>query len=125
VVADDNRDAADSLAMILKLGGHVVHTAYDGREALNAVRAYRPHLAVLDIGMPEHDGCEVARLVRQEPWGHGLVLIALTGWGQDVDRQRTAAAGFDHHFTKPVNHIELEALIDRLDVCERTPANAR
>jgi PAS domain S-box-containing protein len=68
VVADDNRDAADSLAMILKLGGHEVHVAYDGREALHAVRAYRPHLAILDIGMPEHDGCDVARQLREEPW---------------------------------------------------------
>lgn len=125
VVADDNRDAADSLAMILKLGGHSVHVAYDGREALHAVRAYRPHLAILDIGMPEHDGCDVARQLRQEPWAHTLVLIALTGWGQDVDRRRTAAAGFDHHFTKPVNHVELEALIDQLDVCERTSASPR
>ncbi len=125
VVADDNRDAADSLAMILKLGGHDVHTAYDGREALHAVRAYRPHMAILDIGMPEHDGCDVARQLRDEPWSQDLVLIALTGWGQDVDRQRTTAAGFDHHFTKPVNHTELEALIDRLDVCDRAPATGQ
>jgi PAS domain S-box-containing protein len=111
IVADDNRDAADSLAMMLRLAGHEVATAYDGREALDALAAQRPQVAILDIGMPEYDGYEVARAARREPWGASVLLVALTGWGQPSDRRRAAEAGFDHHFTKPVDPQRLEAVL--------------
>ncbi len=102
LVADDNRDAAESLAMLLRLEGHEVAIVHDGREALAAFDVLHPEVALLDIGMPELDGYEVARIVRQRPMGENVTLIALTGWGQDADKNRARAAGFDHHFTKPV-----------------------
>jgi PAS domain S-box-containing protein len=111
VVADDNRDSADSLALMLRLGGHEVVTAYDGRQAIDTLRERRPDVAIVDIGMPECDGYEVARAVRREPWGRSLLLVALTGWGQPSDRQRAREAGFDHHFTKPIDPDRLDAVL--------------
>jgi signal transduction histidine kinase len=111
LVADDNRDAADSLAAILRLDGHDVYLAYDGREALAAVDRLRPSLAVLDIGMPTLNGYDVAREIRRHAWGEHVTLIALTGWGQDDDRRRAVGAGFDLHLTKPVDPDELAALV--------------
>jgi PAS domain S-box-containing protein len=111
VVADDNRDSADSLALMLRLAGHDVVTAYDGREAIDRLRERQPDVAIVDIGMPEADGYEVARAVRREPWGQSLLLVALTGWGQPSDRQRAADAGFDHHFTKPIDPERLDDVL--------------
>jgi PAS domain S-box-containing protein len=113
LVADDNRDAADSLVMLLELAGHEGRVAHCGRAALSLARTFRPDVALLDIGMPELNGYEVARAIRREPWGAAICLIALTGWGQEDDRQRTSAAGFNHHLTKPVDPDALEALIAR------------
>ena len=107
LVADDNRDGADGFAMLLDLLGHEVRTAYSGKQALAAAEEFRPQLVMMDIGMPEMDGYEVARHIRQQPWGRDMVLVAITGWGQDEDRLRAEAAGFDHHRAKPV---ELDAL---------------
>jgi CheY-like chemotaxis protein len=111
IVADDNKDAADALAMLLELAGHEVRVAHGGRAALSLAQTFRPDVAILDIGMPDLSGYEVAAQLRREPWGVAIVLIALTGWGRDDDRQRAKAAGFDRHMTKPVNPEKLEALI--------------
>ncbi|MGH8218781.1 MAG: PAS domain-containing protein [Steroidobacteraceae bacterium] len=111
LVADDNQDAADSLAMLLRLAGHEVRVATSGRAALALASAFRPVAALLDIGMPELNGYEVARALRSEPWGQGMRLIALTGWGQEEDKRRARAAGFDHHLTKPVGFEHLEGLL--------------
>jgi signal transduction histidine kinase len=103
LIADDNQDALESLALMLRLEGHEVHCASDGEEALALAGQRRPEIVVLDVGMPKLDGCEVARRIRAESWGQGAVLVALTGWGQDVDRRRSREAGFDMHLVKPVD----------------------
>jgi CheY-like chemotaxis protein len=113
LLADDNLDAANSLAMILQMGGHVVRVAHDGRAALSAAQVFRPDTVLLDIGMPQLSGYDVAKALRQEPWGAGILLIATTGWGQDSDRQRAIEAGFDHHLTKPIDPDDLVALLSR------------
>jgi PAS domain S-box-containing protein len=110
LVADDNRDAADSLARILELYGHEVRVAYDGATALEIARDYRPRAAVLDIGMPLVNGYEAAKRLR-DALGDALTLIAATGWGQEADRRRAAEAGFDHHLTKPVDPQALNEIL--------------
>jgi CheY-like chemotaxis protein len=102
LIADDNRDAAESLAMLLELEGHQVTVASSGAEALEHIMRYSPDVALLDIGMPKPDGYEVARQVRSNPACKQLVLVAVTGWGQQGDKLRAREAGFDLHFTKPV-----------------------
>ncbi len=102
LIADDNRDAADSLAMLLRMDGHDVAVVHDGRQAVATIDSFRPQIVMLDIGMPELNGYEVARQVRQGPLGTLITLIAVTGWGQASDKARAAAAGFNHHFTKPI-----------------------
>jgi CheY-like chemotaxis protein len=109
-VADDNRDAAESLAMMLRLAGHEVHTAHDGQEAVDAARRLRPDVALLDIGMPKLTGYQAAGLIREGPHG-GVVLVAITGWGHEEDKQRAIQAGFDHHLTKPVAPADLAKLL--------------
>jgi len=111
LVVDDNRDAASSLAMLLELDGHSVLTAHDGPSALAAAEAHKPDVALLDIGLPLMEGDEVCRRIRQQPWGPGMILIALTGWGQAEDRSRTREAGFDGHLVKPVNYGDLVTLL--------------
>ena len=111
LIADDNVDAAESLQLWLQMAGHDVRTALDGIRALAAVESFRPDVALLDVGMPGMSGLEVARRVREFPWGTDVVLVALTGWGQDDDRRRTAEAGFNHHLTKPVSPDVIEELI--------------
>jgi CheY-like chemotaxis protein len=111
LIADDNPDAADSLAMLLELEGHEVRVAHLGRTALSVAQEFRPDAALLDIGMPDLTGYEVARELRREPWGASVQLIALTGWGQDGDRRQALEAGFDHHLTKPVDLERLAELI--------------
>jgi CheY-like chemotaxis protein len=111
IVADDNKDAADALAMLLELSGHEVRVAHGGRAALSLAQTFRPDVAILDIGMPDLSGYDVAAQIRREPWGGAIFLIALTGWGRDDDRQRSTNAGFDQHMTKPVNPEKLEAFL--------------
>jgi signal transduction histidine kinase/ActR/RegA family two-component response regulator len=111
LIADDNRDAAESLSILLELAGHEVRVAHLGRTALSVAQVFRPDTALLDIGMPDLSGYEVAQDLRREPWGTGIQLIALTGWGQEEDRRRALEAGFDHHLTKPVDPEHLEGLI--------------
>jgi CheY-like chemotaxis protein len=108
LLADDNRDGAESLSMLLELAGHEVHLAHSGAEALELANQVRPDVAVLDIGMPELSGYEVAKRIRREPWGAHMILIALTGWGQQNDKLLAEASGFDHHCTKPVDPDELQ-----------------
>ena len=115
LVADDNDDAAESLTLRLQLAGHDVRTARNGAEALAIAGEFKPQIVLLDLGMPKMDGYETAREIRKRPWGKHATLIALTGWGQQKDRQRTSEAGFDRHLVKPVAEVELfEALaVDR------------
>jgi CheY-like chemotaxis protein len=112
VVADDNEDSAESFAILLSFSGHEVHIAHDGAAALDAVRAFRPDVAFLDIGMPGLTGYEVAEAVRAEPWGREIKLIAVTGWGQPDDRLRARTAGFDRHLIKPIDPAEVDRLLD-------------
>jgi signal transduction histidine kinase len=111
LIADDNRDAVTSLAYILSLAGHRVFTASSGREALACIARNRPDAMVLDIGMPDVSGYEIAQRVRQQPWSASTTLIAVTGFGQDGDRRQALAAGFDHHLTKPIDPAALEAIL--------------
>jgi PAS domain S-box-containing protein len=111
VVVDDNQDAADTLAMLLNMQGHEVHVAYSGVAALEKIKTYTPDVVLLDIGMPGMDGYEVARRIRQTPGLATVVLVALTGWGQQEDRRRTAEAGFNHHLVKPPAPDVLEKLL--------------
>ena len=111
LVVDDNKDAADSLAMLLRLQGHEVRVAYSGMAALEMTKTYTPDVVFLDIGMPGMDGYEAARRIREQPGLGKTVLAALTGWGQQEDRRRTAEAGFDHHLVKPPEPQLLESLL--------------
>ena len=113
LVADDNRDAADSLQRVLALYGHEVRVAYDGAGAVTVGEQFRPRVAILDIAMPGTNGYEVARQLRLRH-GTNVTLVALTGWGQDADRRRALAAGFDHHLTKPVDPQTLNGLLAEL-----------
>jgi two-component system CheB/CheR fusion protein len=110
LVADDNRDAADSLQRVLALYGHEVRVVYDGSSAVNVGTEFRPRVAILDIGMPGTNGYDVARALRTRH-GDAVTLVALTGWGQEADRRRSAEAGFDHHLVKPVDPLTLNALL--------------
>jgi CheY-like chemotaxis protein len=114
LVVDDNVDAAESLAMLLRLEGHEVATAHDGGEAVATTATFKPDIILLDLGMPELDGYSAARLIRQQPGGAEILLIALTGWGQDDDRRRTEAAGFDAHVVKPVDPSGLSRTLAEL-----------
>jgi CheY-like chemotaxis protein len=111
LVADDLRDAVESLAMMLQIAGHDIRAAHDGLEAVQEAAAFRPDVVVLDIGMPKMNGYDTARHIREQPWGKNMVLVALTGWGQEEDRRRTFDAGFDYHLTKPVNPEVLTTLL--------------
>jgi signal transduction histidine kinase len=119
LVADDNSDALESLAMLLELGGHEVFSAANGALALESAERHQPEVALLDIGMPKLDGYEVARRIRAQPWGKNIVLVALTGWGQESDRRRSGEAGFDTHLVKP---LDLDKLAELLRTLPPAPA---
>jgi CheY-like chemotaxis protein len=108
---DDNRDAAETLAQYLALMGHDVAVEFDGATALGAFERRRPEVVVMDIGMPGLNGYDVARRLRRLPGGDRVLLIAMTGYGQDEDRRRSREAGFDYHLTKPVDPAALQALL--------------
>jgi signal transduction histidine kinase/ActR/RegA family two-component response regulator len=114
LVADDNLDAAESMGMMLRLMGHDVRTVRDGLQAVEEAATFRPDMALLDIGMPHLNGYDVARRIREQRWGKEIVLVALTGWGQEEDKRKALEAGFDQHFTKPVNPGDIAALMARL-----------
>jgi signal transduction histidine kinase len=107
LVADDNRDAAEALSTLLEALGHDVRVAHDGAEALEVGGAFEPEIVLLDLGMPVIDGLEAARRMRQQPWGALARMVAVTGWGQQQDRARTAEAGFDSHLVKPITDLDL------------------
>lgn len=116
LVVDDNRDSAQSMGMLLKLTGNETRTAFDGLEALGAAADFKPEVVLLDIGLPKLNGYEVCRRIREQPWGKKIVLIALTGWGQEEDRQRSNDAGFDGHLVKPLDRTALLNLLAKLFV---------
>lgn len=112
LVVDDNRDSATTLMTMLKLLGNEVRTAHDGLAAVEAAEQFQPDFILLDIGLPKLNGYEVCRVIRKQAWSDSVIIVALTGWGQEEDRRRSAQAGFDHHLVKPV---ELEKLTDILN----------
>jgi CheY-like chemotaxis protein len=113
LVADDNRDAGETMAMLLRLDGHEVHVAVDGLQAVEMFAQLQPEVVILDIGMPGLSGHEVAKRIREQSAGHAVTLIAVTGWGQKADKDRAVASGFDHHFTKPVEPTVLSTLLQQ------------
>ncbi len=113
LVVDDNRDAAESLGMMLTLMGNEVRTAHDGLAAVEAAEAYRPEMILLDIGLPKMNGYDACRHIRGQAWANGTVIVALTGWGQEEDRRRSQEAGFDHHLVKPVDVDDLTKLLSQ------------
>ncbi|UQA57193.1 response regulator [Polyangium aurulentum] len=122
LVVDDNHDAADTLAMLLEMMGHDVKTANDGLEAIKVAKSELPQVVLLDIGMPGMNGYDVARKLREQPETRGVVLVAMTGWGQDEDRARSKEAGFDHHLVKPVEPSVLSTLLAQLAASAAPPS---
>ena len=122
LVADDNADALETLATVLRLRGHEVYSAPNGALALETAVRHMPEVALLDIGMPLLDGYEVARRIRAQEWGKAVTLVALTGWGQESDRRRSQDAGFDTHLVKPLDLEKLNALLARLPAHAPVPA---
>jgi CheY-like chemotaxis protein len=119
LIVDDNVDAADSLAALLQAHGHHVKVVYDPVAAIRLARGFTPDLALLDIGLPVMDGYELATQLRQMPALGAARFVALTGYGQSGDRERSIAAGFDHHFVKPVQVDELVRLVERVPASPR------
>ncbi|HVC93687.1 MAG TPA: response regulator, partial [Pirellulales bacterium] len=111
LVVDDNKDAASSLAMMLKIMGNEVRTAHDGLEGVETAAAFRPDMILMDIGMPKLNGYDACRRIREQPWAKNVVLVALTGWGQEEDRRRSSEAGFNVHLVKPVDLDALRKLL--------------
>jgi CheY-like chemotaxis protein len=111
LIVDDNRDSADTLQLLLRILGNDTRTANDGEEAVTAATAFRPDVILLDIGLPKLNGYEACRRIRAQPWGKGILVIALTGWGQADDIRRSHEAGFDHHMVKPVDPNALMTLL--------------
>jgi PAS domain S-box-containing protein len=114
LVVDDNSDSAVSLAILLEMTGNQAHVAHDGVAAIEAAERHRPDVVLLDIGLPKLNGHDVCRRIRSQPWGKDMLIIALTGWGQDHDRRRSQEAGFDGHLVKPVDPAALWHLLDSL-----------
>jgi CheY-like chemotaxis protein len=113
LVVDDNKDAADSLAILLGLYGQKVRVVHNGLAALEAALSEPPDVVFLDLGMPGMNGFEVAQRLRQQPGSENVLLVAVTGWGQAEDRRRTHEAGFDHHLVKPVEAAAVQTLLAR------------
>ena len=114
LVVDDNHDSALSLAMMLSIMGHETRTAHDGESAVETAESFLPEVVLLDIGLPKLNGYEVAQRIRQQPWGVSMFLVAVTGWGQDEDRQRSSEVGLNLHMVKPVEASALEKLLAEL-----------
>jgi CheY-like chemotaxis protein len=111
LIADDNHDAAVSLSLLLQVMGHETRIAYDGLEAVEVAEDFRPEVILLDIGMPKLDGYEAARRIAERAWARSIRIIAVTGWGQEADRQRAREAGFHQHLVKPVDPGALSRLL--------------
>ena len=114
LVVDDNRDSAESIATLLQLSGHRTYMAHDGLAAVEAAERYRPDVILLDVGLPKISGIDACRRIRSHAWGKGMVVVALTGWGQEHDRRNTREAGFDAHLVKPVDYGDLLQLLSAL-----------
>ena len=125
LVADDFPQSAAMLARLLRQDGHRVQIAHDGVEAVETAAWFRPDVAVLDIAMPKLDGYDAARMIREQSWGKPLILIALSGWGQQLDRERTKAAGFDAHLTKPAKYETLMTILSQLPLDGTDPADSQ
>lgn len=110
LIVDDNHDIADLCSMILEKSGHEVRTAYSGKEALDMAAEFTPNIMMLDIGMPDINGYDVAREIRACEWGKKVLLLAISGWSQEEDKRRAIEAGFDHHITKPFDLSVLDEL---------------
>ncbi|MEI7460370.1 MAG: response regulator [Pirellula sp.] len=121
LVVDDNRDAAESLAMLLTAMGNIVHTAHDGEEAVAAAGNFRPDVVLCDIGLPKLNGFEACRRMKEQAWDKKMILIAVTGWGQDEDRRKSSEAGFDYHMVKPVDLNNLSNLLLGVRKLSHTP----
>ena len=113
-MVDDNQDSAASMAMLLKLMGNQVRVAHDGVEALKVAESFRPQVILMDVGMPRLNGYEATRRIREQPWGRSVTIVALTGWGQEGDLERSREAGCDGHLVKPVSPPDLEQLLTHL-----------
>jgi len=111
LVVDDNPDSAMSLAMMLSMMGHETRTAHDGEAAVSTAEEFRPRVVLLDIGLPKLNGYEVAQRIRQQTWGESMFLVAVTGWGQDEDRQRSVDVGMNLHMVKPVEPAALDRVL--------------
>lgn len=111
LVVDDNVDGAETIRLLLEWGGHEVSVAYDGNAAVQAAARFRPHVVLCDIGLPGISGHEVARLMRKLPCGTEMVLVAVTGFGRDRDKEDSSAAGFDYHFVKPMDLAVLAPIL--------------
>ncbi|MGE0610167.1 MAG: PAS domain-containing protein, partial [Pirellulales bacterium] len=114
LVVDDNADAATTLGMVVKMLGNEVRTAGDGLQGVELAQQFQPHVVLMDIGMPRMNGYEASKAIRQQPWGQAMMLVALTGWGQDDDRQKALDAGFNHHLVKPAEPSELQRIFAQL-----------
>ena len=114
LVVDDNHDSALSLAMMLSIMGHDTRTAHDGESAVETAESFLPEVVLLDIGLPKLNGYEVAQRIREQAWGKSMFLIAVTGWGQEEDRQRSSEVGLNVHMVKPVEPAALERLLAEL-----------
>jgi CheY-like chemotaxis protein len=114
LVVDDNHDSALSLAMMLSIMGHETRTAHDGESAVTTAESFLPEVVLLDIGLPKLNGYEVAQRIRENSWGKSMFLIAVTGWGQEEDRQRSSEVGLNVHMVKPVEPAALERLLSEL-----------
>lgn len=115
LVVDDNSDSANMLSLIVKMLGNEVQVASDGLQAVKLAEEFLPQVILMDIGMPHMNGYEAAKLIRQKPWGKEMMLVALTGWGQDEDRLRSKEAGFDHHLVKPAEPVELQRILAKVE----------
>ena len=118
LVVDDNELSANSLSILLGMAGNETRTAYGGPEALAAAEKFRPHVVLLDLGLPTMDGYETCVRIRQEPWGKDILIVALTGWGQAEDRRRSTEAGFDRHIVKPADPVELMKMVAELEAAK-------
>jgi CheY-like chemotaxis protein len=123
LVADDNRDVVESFQIMLRILGHEVQTALDGLEAIEKAEQFRPDVIILDVGMPMLDGYETASRIRQRPWSRDVVLIAVTGWGNEKDKLKSAAAGFNVHLVKPVDATTILEALDQMDQSRAGEAN--
>jgi CheY-like chemotaxis protein len=116
LIADDNPDAAESLAQILRSQGHETTIAANGRQAIELAERFRPQIIFMDLGMPQLDGLQATRQIRAQPWGKSLLVVALTGWGQPVDRKRSREAGMDMHLVKPMDVADIAEVLARAPV---------